>query len=136
QLGGLTVPGLVNPVDFTTIAANVATKTTAATAHANDAQTYVLTREQLVRDAFKGCVTAGVLAPLVGMAQACVTAGIATLNAAINDANDPGPPSGFAPIPETTLQAMVGALIARAAALNLDNSGDGTGCNLGVYQLK
>jgi len=136
QLGGLTVPGILNPLDFTTIAANVATKTTAATTHANYAQTYVLSREQLVRDAFKGCVTTGVLAPLLGMAQTCVNAGIGALNAAINNAIDPGSPPGSPPIPDTTLQGMVSALIARAAALNLDNSGDGTGCNLGVYQLK
>lgn len=130
----LTLPPATGNIDLSSIAALAATKATAATNHAQDARVYVLTREQLVRDAFKGCVTAGVLGPLLGVAQACVSAARDALNAAVNNLADPGPPPGRAALPNSNLQGMVTALINRSTQPVSD---DGLqGCNAGVLDLK
>lgn len=131
----LTVPPSTGNIDFSSISALATAKANAAATHAQDARVYVLTREQLVRDAFKGCVTAGVLGPLLGMAQACVSSSIDALNAAVNNIPDPGTPSGGMPISNTNLQTMVNALIDRGSHLTLNDDG-GQGCNAGVLQLK
>lgn len=127
----LTVPPATGNIDLSSLLGLTATKATAAVSHANDARVYVLTREQLVRDAFKGCVTAGALGPLLGVAQACVSATKDALNAAVTNLADPGPPPGQTPLPNANLQNMVNALIDRGSHLTLTSD-----CNLGVLQLK
>ena len=55
---------------------------------------------------FKGCVTAGVLGPLLGVAQACVSAAKDALNAAVNNLADPGPPPEAALDPVDQLKQL------------------------------
>jgi hypothetical protein len=140
DLGTLTGGTLTIPpanVDLTSLSTLAATKATQATTHANDARVYVLTREQLVRDKFKDCVSEGIIGPLLNLAQACVTASIAALNGAVTNLADPGPPPGSSPLPNASLQSMVNNIIDRAAGLGVpaDTAGDGLACNVGVAQL-